>query len=318
MQQQGNVYEARVRDNSQIAIIGDGNLCLELVEGKVLVGKQHPQPANASEKQYEWNHRQLWKINEYAVGKVKHVTIRNIKTGDFLAHDGRSLAVIPTEGKPYTEKGRRAFTLRNGQLWIVSKPDAEHHNGHSIQNVQTKAYINFGTRDVPLKPHHQVQALEKPSGNHWVFYKKSVTLNEVYAILKAHGKLHPEFKVADFVDDSLYLVVTQGTLVNIWEQTGLGRKKCRMDIWDSDDFAISFKNSVSTWGDNEFEGVYPGFGILCGIAFARNKDPKQPAHAYSWTLHREGNTWKIIYFEPQNGKFDTEALRNTIPYLMLT
>ncbi|KAG8702327.1 hypothetical protein FRC11_011561, partial [Ceratobasidium sp. 423] len=284
---------------------------------KVLVGKQCPQPANLQEKRFEWNYRQLWKITEHTAGKIKHVSIRNIKTGLFLTHDGHSSAVTPTVGKPSTEKGSHAFVLRNDQLWILSKPDAQHHNGHSIQNVQTKAYIHFGTHECPLKVTHQVQALEQPSGNHWTFYKKSITLQEVRSLLKTHQGLHPNVHMTNFVQDTLYLVVTQGALVNIWEQTGLGRKKWRLDIWDCDDYAISYKNAVSTWGDDAFGGEHPGFGILCGVTFANNKDPKRSGHCYNWTLHREGNTWKIVYFEPQNGTFSAKPMMDTIPYMMM-
>ncbi|KAF8597993.1 hypothetical protein BDV93DRAFT_512893 [Ceratobasidium sp. AG-I] len=276
-----------------------GELCLQSRTDGVVTAEHRRSPERNDNE--EWDFHKLWLFNEYHQDNHTYNYIQNIKTGAFLTYNEAASKVIGTTGPPHPGHNKpRAIQLSDEQLWIVDKHDTQ--GNHTIRNLKTKAFITLQgtTTGGTIKTAHYDN---NPRDHYLHLYKMSLNSAEVKTIIATTPHVLPNDKITHYEEDTVYLALSQKTLLDIWRSSGTDKRIWKVDLFDCDDFALTFKTEVAKWGYDNFKAW--GFGILCGVTFARNKATGKPGHCFNWTVDKDGkNEFKVLtYFEPQSGKF---------------
>ncbi|KAJ8088744.1 hypothetical protein PM082_013987 [Marasmius tenuissimus] len=140
------------------------------------------------------------------------------------------------------------------------------------------------------------------SHQQWVFQRVSQSSDEVGKILRGSPhRIAQDFK--SYQVDGEYIILPQGIWQSIWRGTKLnGHRRWRRQIFDCDDFAVVFKSAVAEWGYDNVRA--DNISILCGLMLGRARVPKEPGHAYNFTIN--DNYDRVVFFEPQLNTFQDD------------
>nr|BAC87876.1 Ricin B-related lectin [Cerioporus squamosus] len=235
----------------------------------------------------------MWLVEP--TGEADTYTIHNVSTGTYMDVTASAVA----DNTPIIGYQR---TGNDNQKWIIRQVQTD--GGDRPWKIQCKATGTFatlysgggsGTAIVGWR-------LVNSNGNQdWVFQKLSQTSVNVHATLLACGAtVGQDFK--NYLYDGLYLVLPRDRISAIWKASGLGETARRDGIYDSDEFAMTFKSAAATWGKENFKA--DGFAILCGMMFGTKASTNR--HAYNWVVER-GSFSTVTFFEPQNGTYSDDA-----------
>ncbi|KAJ6481415.1 hypothetical protein DFH09DRAFT_1107541 [Mycena vulgaris] len=141
----------------------------------------------------------------------------------------------------------------------------------------------------------------------WNLNRVSATHDEIIAALQRSPYRLSDFK--QYPVDSMYASPKtwdfNADLSSIWTLSGLRAEYRREQIFDCDDFALSFKAYVAKWGNENIKA--DNFTLLCGLMIGQSvvtgKDGKSTYHASNWTL--TDNRTTVLFFEPQNGQISS-------------
>ncbi|KIJ30840.1 carbohydrate-binding module family 13 protein [Sphaerobolus stellatus SS14] len=216
---------------------------------------------------------QLWLI-EPVSGEADTYTVRNLCGGSYM-----DLSIFHS-------------TKSNSQKWVIRK---ESTNGQSwnwryisLFHISSKSLRILIQRYLQWHNHQQ-----------WMFDIQSRTASEVHASINNCSYISRDFE--SYLSDALYLILPRQKIQSIWQNSGLGNKAWRNNIFDCDDFATVFKGEIAKWGNQTFKA--DGFAMLCGMMFGRQATG---AHAYNWFVDSTDKS-KIVFFEPQNGTYADNA-----------
>ncbi|KAF4575264.1 hypothetical protein EYR40_004999 [Pleurotus pulmonarius] len=230
----------------------------------------------------------MWLI-EPVEGSNDTFTVRNLASGNYLdLTDGSK-----TDGASVY---CRASAGGNNQKWIIKRDEHQEPRKESLwkmQNEASKRWQGSWTEAESIGRTRQ-----------WIFECISQTTSQIRTTLNASPYIQQNFP--SFNGDELYLVLSSERLYAIWEGTDLGSTQSRVEIFDSDDFALVFKAEVAKWGNKTFKA--DGFGILCGMMFSSKADNngKAISYAYNWSLEVKDPS-KVVFFEAHNGKISHEV-----------
>ncbi|KAF8642985.1 hypothetical protein AX16_009284 [Volvariella volvacea WC 439] len=227
----------------------------------------------------------MWLI-EPVSGQANTYTIRNVLSGAYMdLNAGTPIgAAISTS----------VWTGADDQKWIITKSG----NFWKIKNKASNHFVDlFNGGSANGTP---IVGVADGTATHllWNFEILSRTSSQIQTALSHNPYVAVGFK--SFLSDGLYLILPRDKLSAIWASTGLGSTRWRTEIFDCDDFALTYKSAVAKWGNARYKA--DGFGILCGLMFGVHGTA---AHAYNWTLERRDLS-TVTFFEPQNGRFSSD------------
>jgi len=242
---------------------------------------------------------QLWLIEDCR-GEFDTYTIRNLYTGAYLDLSNSSKA----DGTTIT--GFHG-TGGSNQKWLI-KRNGGNNQVWKIRNKATGTFVdlkNGGTDIVGWQGSwNDVTSLGHQD---WHFRRVSLTYSQLDHLIRSDGFVLPGASLKRYNVDKLYLLLPRSTIESIiYGRSGLAKRTYRFDIFDCDDFALAMKASCIEWGNEYFQKT-DGFAIMCGLMTGKYTQFQPPntykdfAHAYNWFVDRD--TQKVVYFEPQRGKF---------------
>lgn len=235
-----------------------------------------------------------WLI-ESVEGEKDTYTIRDLRGGSYMDLSGGS----SSDGTAII-----GYHWANGdnQKWIIRKEQTAG-KYWKIQNKAAKTFVdlyNGGGSGTPTKGWEGSWNDTSSQGHqHWLFERISQNSSEVHAALQNSPYINQDFK--SYPADTVYLLLPQQKLLDIWRSSGVGNWAWRPEIFDCDDFATVLKAEVAKWGAETYR--VDNIAILCGIMFGSKLSG---GHAYNWILDIDDPS-KVIFFEPQTGEFSNNA-----------
>lgn len=274
--QSGAVYRITSRASN--------NLRLELGDGDTRNGTQAQGWHEMTDISF---YNQQWLVED--TGDHVNWTLRNLRSGTYLdLSNGGSDNGTKLQGWGGVDNDNRKWTISQlGPYW-------------AIRNKGTQTAVDLA--DGGKNDGTRVWGWQYiPNDNQkWLFKRMTRTPQEIQALLGANVRVgRVEFP---HYQDMNYLVLPLNLQNIIYNDSGIKRNfRWRPEIFDCDDFAVTFKAAVAKHGYDSI--LVDNIAILCGIMFGSK--PPNLGHALNWSVSETLNS--INFLEPQNGQWNADA-----------
>lgn len=228
--------------------------------------------------------RMLWLVELGDRDKGAYI-IRNLNSGKYMTSpDGAQIS--------HNDK-----TMAKSGEWIITEVPT------ACQCVPAGSQA-YNLKHVSYSKLIGLYALRGPkSHKRWSFQRVSQSGAETRIAMWRNPSLKDHFEnnlfdIHAYQVDRDYLILPRGFFSAIWKS--IRERKLRPEIYDYDSFALVFKAAVATWGSDKIGA--DDIGILCGWMLGRARPPAvEGQKAVNFTL--EDNYDKVVFFEPETGKF---------------